>query len=216
MHDIETRIGAWRAELWRAVRDDEVVQELEEHLRESYAAELALGVAEPAAFERAVARLGDPRSLAREIARSRSIWFGGVASPGMKLMAHVGASLGSVGVLVFLPVCFRLIRAAVHSAPFPGYPPGPGFGAVLVTSWVLACGLAVRSCSRYLAAPNPVDAHGVVGFNLLCAWMLGGWVIGPSALAYPTKLALILTTFGILVLLWRTWARRLGEPRPHA
>lgn len=97
MHDLETRLRAWRRETATLLGNRrEVLDELESHLREELEVELAPAVAQ--AWDRALAKLGDPRALAAEFAKAtpparwlpaRLAWF---AWAGLVLAIVVGAA----------------------------------------------------------------------------------------------------------------------------
>lgn len=74
MPELETKIATWRSKMRRAL-PAETVRELEEHLREHIAALFAEGLAEEAAFARAVERMGDTRELAHEFERTSTGWL---------------------------------------------------------------------------------------------------------------------------------------------
>ena len=77
MADFEDRIASWRRELSSAMEDrPDVVDELEDHLRQEFETLTRAGKSPGEAWDAAVARLGDPRRLAREFTKSaRSGWL---------------------------------------------------------------------------------------------------------------------------------------------
>jgi hypothetical protein len=70
MFDLESAVKAWRQQLEtnRAV-DRSSLDELEDHVREDFAALVRTGKSEPDAWSAAVARLGDPAMIRREFAK---------------------------------------------------------------------------------------------------------------------------------------------------
>ncbi len=114
MLEIETRIAAWRRNLTDASGlPAEVVEELENHLREDLAALVGAGVAEVEAFDRAVARLGTREALRAEfdkLAVGRvQPWLParvatalcGVATAGLSLALAPRLTTGRIGLLLF-------------------------------------------------------------------------------------------------------------------
>jgi hypothetical protein len=66
MHELDSKLAAWRHDALRKLRDRDAVDELEGHLREILAAETSAGHAPSDAWERALVRMGQPGELARE------------------------------------------------------------------------------------------------------------------------------------------------------
>src|SRR5687768_7417470 len=77
MADLEERIAAWRKELSSAMEDrPDVVDELEDHLRQEIETLTRAGKAPGEAWDAAIERLGDARRLAREFSKSpRAAWM---------------------------------------------------------------------------------------------------------------------------------------------
>lgn len=72
MFNLENQIAEWRAEMSRAgIRNPEVMDELEAHLREQVESLVAAGVAEQNAFETTAGQLGSLASLRREFRKLR-------------------------------------------------------------------------------------------------------------------------------------------------
>ena len=70
MHEVEEKITAWRLATAKLLPGQpEIVQELEEHLREQIEASLRAGLAPADACAHAIERLGDPRATAAEFGR---------------------------------------------------------------------------------------------------------------------------------------------------
>jgi hypothetical protein len=77
MSDLETRIAEWRRSLAVALGSDEIVDELESHLRDEIDQLLQTGYLPDAALTAAQAKLGQPTDLAAEYARAVSpeVWL---------------------------------------------------------------------------------------------------------------------------------------------
>src|SRR5579863_1095045 len=79
MFDLEKQIAAWREELIRAgVKNPEVLDELENHLREDVAQRVQAGAAMEDAFANAVEQIGRAKTLEKEfmkIGKSHSEWL---------------------------------------------------------------------------------------------------------------------------------------------
>jgi hypothetical protein len=70
MHDVEERITAWRRATAKLLPGQpEIVQELEDHLREQIEVSLRAGLTSADACAQAIERLGDPRATAAEFGR---------------------------------------------------------------------------------------------------------------------------------------------------
>ncbi len=78
MPDLEPQIAAWRAAMHAAFpRQPEVVDELEDHLRENIAVLIKAGVTPEAAVAQAAARIGSPQAVAvkfQEITPKHDTW----------------------------------------------------------------------------------------------------------------------------------------------
>jgi hypothetical protein len=77
MFNLEKQIAEWRAEMSRAgIRNAEVLDELEAHLREQMKQFKQTGIPDAEAFQQALSALGDGASLKREFSKvsARSIW----------------------------------------------------------------------------------------------------------------------------------------------
>lgn len=99
MKDLESHISAWRARLTAAFpHQEETVNELEAHLRDHIEVQVKRGASAEAAFAQAVARIGEPKSLAWEFAGSGSgpKW----ATPMVIIYAIMGLATGTMGLLV--------------------------------------------------------------------------------------------------------------------
>jgi hypothetical protein len=67
--ELSTALAAWRARMTRAGLSADATAELEDHLREDFAARVAAGAAPSSAWAVAEQHLGSPAALAREFAR---------------------------------------------------------------------------------------------------------------------------------------------------
>src|SRR5258706_14593066 len=67
MFDLETKIGTWREELVDAgLSEPEFLDELESHLREDIEEQVASGLTEELAFQKAAERIGQANALQNE------------------------------------------------------------------------------------------------------------------------------------------------------
>ncbi len=79
MPELETMIAQWRDRMSTALSQrDEVVAELEEHLREHIATLQRQGKSDEEAFAIAQERLGEPGAVAREFERMGAGWLLGM------------------------------------------------------------------------------------------------------------------------------------------
>ena len=90
MFDLEKQIAIWREAMMSAgFRSPEVLNELENHLRQDFAARLASGMSESQAFQSSVSRLGNAGSIRGEfnklthmaslpVKSASFVWIGGV------------------------------------------------------------------------------------------------------------------------------------------
>ena len=94
MFDLEQAIADWRKNVAVETRlEPQMLDELENHLRETVHQSIDAGVAEPLAFERAVAQLGTPQALATEFEKlERPAWLPAKIAKGF-LIALIGIAL---------------------------------------------------------------------------------------------------------------------------
>src|SRR5687767_6289770 len=79
MSNFDLRIGEWRTQMARALpQRDELVAELEEHLREHFSHLRQEGKSEDEAFALARQRIGEPDAIAREFDRMPACWRPGL------------------------------------------------------------------------------------------------------------------------------------------
>lgn len=75
MFDLEQSISTWRKKLAAGgIRSDDVLDELEDHLREDIHCQTRAGATEEQAFETATSRVGPPKSLQTEFRKARPSW----------------------------------------------------------------------------------------------------------------------------------------------
>jgi hypothetical protein len=138
MFDLEAAVSAWRREFQGAAAATLAdLDELEDHLREDFAALVSAGHAEPDAWRRAQSRLGAPREIAREFARS----------------VHLSTLDRSVFALVFAVVALTIVglvalvclRTPEHVAP------RLLTAHVVTVTFGYVCGLAAAALATYVA-----------------------------------------------------------------
>lgn len=209
MHDLESKIAAWRTKVTAALPPgDDLAEELEAHVRDQIDALVAAGMAGPAAFEAAVGRLGDPAALAREFERVPSTRGGRVRAREFRLLAYSASAAGFAGFVWYAAIAlFRTVQF------FSGKPAAPAPGFVIywtAMAWICAglCAVAMQRGGRFLGAPTRGDARSIVAFNLLVVWILfSGWV-SQRHCRYELQLALIGLALVALTGLWRAWLRQ--------
>src|SRR5688572_22264643 len=121
MADFEDRIASWRRELSSAMEDrPEVADELEDHLRQELETLTRAGKSPADAWDAAVARLGDPRRLAREFTKSaRSGWM--PTRVAMGVLVGCAVAVGAFLVVKVSGGRFGLLLAAHVFAIVIGY-----------------------------------------------------------------------------------------------
>ena len=78
MFNLEQSISEWRGQMLSAgVKNPDIVDELESHLREDWARRVQSGESEEQAFEGAVQGVGQASLLHRSKGRSTELMFGG-------------------------------------------------------------------------------------------------------------------------------------------
>ncbi len=184
----------------------DVRDEIGAHLRDANAEAIAAGATGDAAASEALARFGDPKNVARELARARQrrssvlaaagagTWAAGAAVRGFILgIALIATVLSAVGVLT--AVAFRAGFIGTWSIPDAGW-----FTAMLgVTLWVaawqgaraLVADIAQRSHHR-AERVRPIAAL-VAG--LVVAWLSLAWLQAPQNLGSVAVLALVPVVF---------------------
>lgn len=164
MRELEEKIAAWRAELKRALPDDEETRrELEEHLRDGIAARRRAGATWEDAFDAAVKRLGELRPIAREMCQVRAPWLprSWVLRGILILMTSFGATL-----LVTIAVGFSeqrvtpLLGAHVFAIT-TGY-------LAAVCAGLVGLSALVRMCRRPLTSAQRRELNALM-FRLTCA-----------------------------------------------
>ena len=100
MHNLEKRIAEWRKTVMAARGvGDETLDELETHLRETVEQLVRSGMAEPEAFQKAVAQLGGASTIASEFRKLEPTWLP------VKLVIGFGIVL-TLAMLVFVIIRF--------------------------------------------------------------------------------------------------------------
>jgi hypothetical protein len=161
MADFEDRIASWRRELSSAMEDrPEVVDELEDHLRQEIETLTRAGKAPDEAWDAAVARLGDPRRLAREFTRSaRGGWMPARVAMGVV----VGCAL-AVGAFLVVKVSggrFGPLIAAHLFAIVIGY------GAMFAVGFSAAAAVVSHSTGTF--GPRQAEAFRRTGTQMAAA-----------------------------------------------
>lgn len=137
--ELEQKIAAWRARLSAALPgQEETVRELEEHLRDHIEGQMRRGRAADAAFTQAVARIGEPRALAREFARAQPGWRGVWAPARVIYLVTGGALLMLVG--SFAMAAYGGLIGALEGAEVIGW--GAGYLALFAAGLMGLCVLA--------------------------------------------------------------------------
>jgi len=107
---LENRIAAWRARLGAALPgQEETVRELEAHLRDHIEVQSRRGMPAEQAFDEGVAKLGQPRAIAREFAQVESAgavaggmypsnWY--AARPTVVIHGLVGTGWAAIGAMM--------------------------------------------------------------------------------------------------------------------
>ena len=161
MADFEDRIASWRRELSSAMEDrPDVVDELEDHLRQEVDSLTRAGNTPGEAWDAAVARLGDPHRLAREFSKSaRTGWL-----PTRVAMAVLAGCALAVGVFLVVAVSggrFGALLAAHVFAICTGY------GATLALGFSAAAAIVAHATGTF--GPRQADAFRHAGTRILAA-----------------------------------------------
>lgn len=175
MNQSEAKITAWREKMRRVMPGrEEVIAELEEHLREETAQRIAEGASEEEAFARSVAQLGDDVAIAREFERAGGAWL-----PASRPIAVVLTVMTAAVVLVLclLGMSYKggimNLLLVLHAGII-----GTGYLVVLGTGLVGACAI-VTQWRRKLSAGERSEIRRVM-FRLNVA----------SAILVPTGIVL--------------------------
>lgn len=174
MHEIEARMAAWRARMSAAMpQEEEVVRELESHLRDHLDSRLRAGVSLEEAWAEGVRRLGDVHGLAREFARVRSPWW-----PRSWALRGIIIALAGGGVALLVAIAHELAPMrmtpllAAHVATIT-----LGYGLAFGSGWVGAVALLKR-WRRPLGARERTELRALI-FRLTC----GSCVLVPIGIA---------------------------------
>jgi hypothetical protein len=205
MPELEQKIATWRARLAHELggRDD-VLDELEAHVRDGAESLIQKGVAPEEAFSRVLARFGDARTVGREFRLLKPPVPLPLGRRGATGLAYVGGVAGLAGFVYFFAASvFSLAKLGQVRSPL-----WPGF-------WLgMALALAVGSSRRFLMRRSEADFRGVLAFNLLAIWMLASWAVTRLPLRYPANLITIHLLLGALLLLWRHHVSRKHPEQP--
>ncbi|MEO5960493.1 MAG: permease prefix domain 1-containing protein, partial [Opitutaceae bacterium] len=157
MQELETQIVAWRARLNAGLsHQEETVRELEAHLRDHIEVQMRRGVSATDAFAAAVKRIGEPRRIAREFARTGAspTWFG-IWRPAVAiyLLTIAGYAAGFISVAQDYAQGRVNLLLATHAVTLlAGYfallAAGLVGGATLMTGWSRALTERERQAQR--------------------------------------------------------------------
>jgi hypothetical protein len=217
MFDLDAAISDWRRRAVSGGHGDRVtLTELEDHLREEFAALVRQGRGEEEAWRLASAKLGDPAVLAREFAKINRLRRTDRAAIGA-LLALAAAAIACV--LVFIITSDAGLRAkpllAVHVLTI-------SLGYIL---GLLAAAAAAYGAVRALAARRPVPslqgvalrvvrlasvgaaALSMLGFALGAAWAQIEW--GRAFTGLPQEVAAIPVILSLMAATAATWRSAL-------
>ena len=125
MTEPEKLIWQWRLEMIRALPGGEdVIAELEDHLRVRVASLAADGCSPSEAFSQAVAELGSPSKLGPQFSRVMPKQSKTMKTVRIVLTVIIGAYLGAMG-LQFIAICCQLFRN--NTSPFSNAAPAAFF-----------------------------------------------------------------------------------------
>lgn len=173
MHNLETSIAEWRKAMLAAPgASPETVDELEGHLRENVQQLVRSGVAEPEAFQRAVAQLGAARAVMSEFQKlEHSTWLPVKVVTGIGLIVAIGAA---VVLLAKLDVPARQLLLAAHA-----FTVTLGYSATFLAGGLGICFVAQRSFSDF--SPFRIDSLRRVSFllgSMAASFTIIGVVLG--------------------------------------
>ena len=173
MANFEDRIASWRRELPSALVDRPgVVDELEDHLRQEMETQTGAGKTPDEAWEAAVARLGDPRQLAREFTNSEP---GGWLPTGLAMAVLCGSAV-ALGVFLVVSVSRGRFGPVLAAHLFAI---GTGYGAAFAFGFSAAAAIVAHATGRL--GPRQADAFRRTGAQLAVAaagLTLAGIVLG--------------------------------------
>lgn len=148
--ELEAKIAAWRARLSAALPGrEETVRELEGHLRDHIEVKIGAGMTAEAALEEGVARLGEPRAVAREFAQVEDA-RGPLVWPLVVIYALVGLPVLTLMVRQFFRSEWSALMGAHVFTIFGGYL--AMLGAGLVGAWTIISGWRREQSQREIRA----------------------------------------------------------------
>lgn len=164
MPELEQLIAEWRASMNASSHASrETLDELENHLREEVEKLLRSGLSETEAFQRAVAKLGSPATLAGEFEKLR-----GASWLPVKLVAGIGIAGALVLFIMIIPSLAGqqwswLLGAHVFTITL-------GYSATLLLGTLGICFVAQRSVSSF----SSLRADALSRASLAFAWTAAG------------------------------------------
>lgn len=159
MHDLEKRVAEWRRMMAARAVDNETLDELESHLRETVDPLLRSGLNEAEAFQQAAAQLGSASALASEYQKvERPLWLP------VKLVIGV-AILLTLAMLAFVLVQLNVGRINLLLA-FHVFLVSLGYSTTFLIGALGVCFVG----QRCVANPSPLRTHSLprVTFILGC------------------------------------------------
>lgn len=183
--DLEAAVRAWRSEAADQAMMASALDELDDHLREEFAARVAEGHPAPEAWRLALAKLGEPASLGREFAKLQPL-----STPDRVTLGILVGTASLIGLAALVVIALRArtlvdqpIVTALHVITITlGYMAGllaaavAGYatlrGAMARTGAPALRGAAVRVIR---AASTAAVALVIVGFALGSAWSYHAW-----------------------------------------
>jgi hypothetical protein len=211
--DLEAALGAWRTEAAYQAMMASALDELEDHLREEFAARVADGQPAAEAWRLALAKLGEPIKLGREFAKLERLSTPDRMTLGLLVAT---ASLVALAALVLIGVRARTIVdqpivTALHVTTITlGYT--AGLLAAVVAAYATVRGAVSRTGAPALhgaalgvVRPASIAAVAlvIVGFVLGSAWSYHAW--GRVFTATAQEFGAILVALCSMVAAASTW-----------
>ncbi len=217
MFELDAALSQWRRHMetiWR--HDAPTLAELEDHLREEFAALTSAGYPDEDAWRMATAKFGDPRTVARELAKVHRLSTADRAVLGV-MMAAAAFVLGLLG--------WALTRGDFSAAARPllathvvtitlGYVAGLLAAAAAAYAIVRTlmrpastAGLQTATVKVVRSASAVASVMSLLGFVLGAAWAQGEW--GRAFSADPKEIGglFVITAFAVLTIVaWRRQA----------
>jgi hypothetical protein len=224
MFDLEAALGEWRRQMAAAGGlDPTLLAELEDHLREEYAALIRAGQADEAAWRAATEKFGEPRTIARELAQVHRLSGTDRAVLGL-MVAGAATVIPGLG--------WALTRADFHAADGPLLATHIMAITLGYVAGLLAAGAAAYAIVRTLVRPGSTDALqraalqvvrassivasalSLVGFLLGAAWAQGAW--GRAFSGMPKEIGGLSVVVVFAVLAHLAWRRQASTRAPLA